>query len=127
MSLRTLAEADLSFLIEDLDGFGVSVTVTDPDGVSTPFTGLSNDISAVVDVNTGLVISGRSATLTLRISSLIRQAVSIPRGVHDPKSKPWTVRVADLNGVAADFKVVRSDPDKTIGTVVLHLEAYRAA
>lgn len=100
--------------------------LTDPEGNSVPFVGLSNDISAVIDPGTGMVVSGRSATLTLRLTSLISAGMPVPRGTHDSSRKPWRVRVADISGVEANFKVVRADPDKTIGVVVLHLEAYRA-
>jgi len=113
-------------MIEDPSSGGWPAVLTDPEGNSVSFVGLSNDISAVIDPGTGMVVSGRSATLTLRLSSLIRASMSVPRGTHDSSRKPWRVRIADISGVEANFKVVRSDPDKTIGVVTMHLEAYRA-
>ena len=126
MNLRQLAEADLAFILEDsATGFGWSITVTDPSGTSHPLTGGSNDISQVVDPETGQVVSGRSASVALRISSLYAAGfTSLPVGITDKSSKPWLMQFNDINGNSHTFKVIQSNPDRTVGMVTCILEAY---
>lgn len=125
MSLRDLAEADLAFILEDsVTGFGWSITLTDPAGQVGAFTGFSNDIAQAIDPDTGQVVSGRSASVSLRISSLTAGGFGLPRGIADASIKPWLVAFDDINGGAHTFKVQASDPDRTLGVVNCILEAY---
>lgn len=124
MNLRELAESDLSFILEDkVNGFGWDITITNPDGVSTDgLVGNSNDISQVIDPDTGQAVSGRSASVALRISSLID--VGLPKGIADTNLKPWIVTFDDINGNSFKFKVMQSNPDRTLGMITLLLEFY---
>jgi hypothetical protein len=126
MNLRQQAEADLAFILEDsATGFGWSISVTDPNGLNRPLTGSSNDISQVVDPETGQVVSGRSASVALRVSSLFEAGFnSLPVGIADSNSKPWLVAFDDINGNSHTFKVIQSNPDRTLGIITLILEAY---
>lgn len=128
MSLRGLAERHLALTIEDgAGGFGWPITLTSPAGVATAMTGQSVDISAVIDPDTGQLISGRQASVALRIASIppaVVTAEGLPRNVPDDTSKPWRVTFDDINGVTHEFKVKASLPDRTIGLTVLTLEAY---
>ena len=123
--LRALAESDLEFILEDTDGFGWDITVTSPEGVSANLVGSSGDVGLLVDLETGLVVSGRLANVILRISSLTTARLAIPEGIMDASKKPWLVTFNDINGNAHTFKVSQSSPDRTIGVVKLMLEAYR--
>lgn len=121
MSLRTMAESDLSFILEDqLGGFGWSITLTSPSGVVSDVVGFSNDISQVIDPNTGQLVSGRCASVTLRMSSL----TTVPVGISNTSSKPWLVRFNDINGRVHNFKIIKSNPDRALGVVTCILEAY---
>lgn len=125
MSLRTLAEQDLGAILEDSAyGFGWSITLTDPDGLTDTLTGFSDDISQVIDPDTGQLVSGRLASVALRISSLIAAGFTLPRNVSDNTLKPWVVTFNDINGTAHTFKVRQSDPDRALGMVVCILEGY---
>jgi hypothetical protein len=126
MNLRQQAEADLAFILEDsTTGFGWPITVTDPNGSSRPLTGSSNDIAQVVDPETGQVVSGRSASIALRVASLFEAGFnSLPVGISDRNSKPWLVAFDDINGNPHTFKVIQSNPDRTLGLVTCILEAY---
>ena len=128
MGLRDLAEQDLGAILEDSTyGFGWNITVTDPTGLSdSTLVGFSDDISQVIDPDTGQVVSGRQASVALRISTLIAAGFSLPRGVADQTSKPWVVIFNDINGVSHTFKVLSADPDRAIGLVVCQLEGYDA-
>lgn len=126
MNLRQRAEADLQFILEDSSGgFGWPITVTDPSGLIRPLTGSSNDISQVVDPETGQVVSGRSASVALRVASIFTAGFnSLPVGIADRNSKPWLVSFDDINGNLHTFKVIQSNPDRALGIVTCILEAY---
>ena len=121
MNLRALAESDLAAVLEDdVYGFGWPISVTNPAGVVAPdLVGSSQDISQIIDPDTGQAVSGRLATVVLRISSL--SAVGIPAYIADEAGKPWVIIFDDINGA---FKVAESNPDRTLGVVVCILEAY---
>lgn len=127
MSLRELAESDLAGIVEDsVTGFGWEIVVTAPDKQTVIMTGLSNDISQVIDPGTGMAVSGRSASVSLRLSTLDAAAIGRPVGVADSGAKPWVVEFLDINGLPHKFKVKSSDPDPTIGLLVCILEAYES-
>jgi len=126
--LRTTAEADLSFILEDgAMGFGWPITLKDPTGTTANFTGYSGDISAMFDPDTGVPVSGQLAHVALRLSSLNAVPFELPRGVADESSKPWVVTFDDIDGTARTFKIKNSDPDFTLGVVVCILEVYEDA
>lgn len=122
MSLRALAESDLSFILEDgVCGFGWPIVLTDPDGLSQNLTGFSDDISQIIDPDTGQAVSGRLASVALRISSLN----ALPVGISDSSLKPWLVTFDDINGNSFTFKVSQSNPDRALGVVTCLLELYK--
>lgn len=127
MNLRELAAADMGAILENgAHGFGWPITVTAPDGAVAAFTGFSNDISAVIDPETGQAVSGRLATVALRIESLIVNlpGAGLPKGISDTGRKPWVVQFNDINGSAHTFKVQDGNPDRALGLVVCVLELY---
>lgn len=127
MSLRVQAEADLAFILEDgVNGFGWAITVTAPTGAVATLTGFSDDIALTIDPDTGQAVSGRTASIAIRISTLLSFAgMTLPAGIADAAKKPWVVEFEDINGVACKFKVRESMPDRALGIVVCILEAYR--
>lgn len=128
MNLRELAEADLAITIEDgLTGFGWPVTLTTPAGVQVNVTAQSNDISLMIDPQTGVLVSGRQASATVRISSLYAQGLSVlPVGVPGRNAKPWLAQFNDINGISCAFKVANGEPDRALGVIVLLLEGWEA-
>ena len=125
MGLRDIAEADLGTILEDgIYGFGWSINITDPDGNTAPLTGFSNDISQLIDPETGQAISGRLVSIAIRISSLTAYGLSLPRGIADAALKPWLVTFDDINGNSYTFKISQSNPDRSIGMVVCLCEFY---
>lgn len=126
MGIRELAEQDLSFILEtDAAGPRWPVTVTDPVGNSTAgLYGASTDIAQVIDPDTGQAVSGRLASVAIRISALALQGFALPQGIADAAQKPWIVDFDDINGNSYTFKVSESNPDRALGLVVCLLEAY---
>lgn len=125
MSLRQIAEADLGTILEDgVTGFGWPITITDPAGNAGTLTGFSDDIAQVIDPDTGMAVSGRLASVALRISSLALEGLTLPKGIADAGSKPWVIEFDDINGNAYKFKVSQSNPDRALGLVTCLLELY---
>lgn len=125
MSLRSTAEADLGTILEDgIYGFGWPITVTDPAANVGSLTGFSDDISQLIDPDTGQAVSGRLASAVLRISSLTTAGLGLPVGIADATIKPWIIQFDDINGNAHKFKVSESNPDRALGIVVCLLESY---
>lgn len=125
MSLRAQAAADLAAIHADtVGGFGMPITVTNPDGVTAVLTGLSTDVHTTIDPETGVAVPGRRASVSLVRAQLITAALGEPRGIGDRGSKPWRVTFADVNGSSHAYKVVEALPDRALGSVVCILEAY---
>ena len=126
MGLRADAEKDLASILEDdVRGGAWSITITDPDGLATPLKGYTNDISQLIDADTGQAVSGRLATVSLRISSLVAAGyITLPESIPDASSKPWLIEFDDINGNSYKFKVSESNPDRAIGIVTCSLEKY---
>ena len=126
MGLRELAEADNRIILNDgTFGFGYSIILTNPAGTVAPLTGFSNDISQVIDPDTGVAVSGRLATAALNINDIVAAGLELPKGIADAGSKPWLIRFDDINGNAHTFKVSKSDPDRAIGMLICTLEFYK--
>ena len=126
MGLRAQAALDLATITTDTDGFGWPITVTDPDGVSAALTGLSSDIAQAIEPDTGMIVSGRTASVALAISVLTAAGLGVPRGIADSGSRPWRVTFNDVNGTEHTFKVSEARPDRAIGCVVCILENYKS-
>lgn len=127
MSLRNQAATDLAFIIDgDTTGFRWPITVTDPAGSSGTgqLYGFTTDISLVIDPDTGQAVSGRLASVAIRISALTAAGLGLPVGIVDLNSKPWVIEFNDINGNAFTFKVNESNPDRALDVIVCILEAY---
>ena len=121
--LREVAENDLETILEDkIHGFAVDITLTNPAAETQTLTGFSNDVSQIIDPETGQIVSGRLATATLRLSKL---TIGTPEGIADPKSKPWLCAFDDILGKNHSFKVAHANPDLTLGIILLALEIWK--
>ena len=126
MSLRVLAEADLAHILEDgKSGPGHNITLARPDGLSADFIGASSDIGQLIDPDTGVAVSGRQATISLRMSTVLQKLYALPVGVTDSSSKPWVAMFADVLGQTHTFKIVEAMPDRSLGVINCTLELYK--
>lgn len=125
MGLRSIAETDLGIILEDdMYGFGWPITITNPDGLVKPLIGFSNDISQIIDPDTGQAVSGRLASVALRIGALTAVGLTLPVSIAESTSKPWLIQFDDINGNPFTFKVSQSNPDRALGIVTCILELY---
>lgn len=119
MDLHALAEADLG---RTLEADGRTVTVTNPEGVSATLQAIGNDISLLIDPETGVPVSGRNVNVALRVSSLRDAGLDIPFGVEDGAQVPWVVEYTTVTGETITTKVMASNPDRSMGLVTCRLE-----
>jgi hypothetical protein len=125
MGLRDQAAADNKAILEDKDfGFGWDIALTDPAETSEDFVGFSNEISQIIDPDTGQVISSKSASVAIHIASILEKFSGLPVGISDSSSKAWLVTFKNIGGISHTYKVEKSNPDEAIGMIVLILEAY---
>lgn len=126
MGLRQTAETDMRKILEDsVYGFGWSISLTNPAGTTVAgLIGFSNDISQIIDPDTGQPVSGRSATIAISIGLLTENSLALPVAISDATSKPWIVTFNDINGNSYNFKVIHSNPDRAIGVVICLLGSY---
>lgn len=123
MGLRDIVEADLGGILEDsVYGFGWPITVTDPQGLTDTFTGFSNDVAQLIDPDTGEAISGRTASVALRLSTLYAAGFATPENIANAASKFWKIQFNDINGNPYTFKVIQSNPDRAMGIVTCLLQ-----
>jgi hypothetical protein len=124
MSLAAQAEADLATVLESSSDFGVPFTLTDPDEFSSAeqLFGRFSDVGQVMDPGTGAMISGRHATLTVRISTLTAAGYSeLPEGIIDESSLPWIVEAAGPSTPLQKYSVAQTFPDRALGVVTMVL------
>ena len=127
MGLRAQAAADAKTILEDSDGFGWPITITDPNDTSAALTGFSQEIHEVIDSDTGVAVAGLEASVALVIASLTAAGLGMPKGIPESTSKPWVVVFDDADGNETTWKVRDHHEDATIGIVVLKLEPYTAS
>lgn len=127
MSIRKQATKDLEKILEsDKSGFGWDIKLTAPDGVTKDFIGFSNDVAVVIDPDTGVIVSGRTASIALNISSINKAfpGKELPRGIANSSMKPWLVEFYDVNENNHKFKISESNPDRALGIITCILELY---
>jgi hypothetical protein len=124
VGLREQAAADLRSIVTDESGFGWPITLVPPAGRSLDLVGLSTDVSQMIDPETGMAVSGRTASVALSIEVLHEAGVGIPVAVPETNQKPWTVVFKDIGGCEWTFKVRESKPDRAMGLVVCMLSHY---
>ena len=127
MNLRTIIEADLATVMESEQSVRWPITITDPSGNThtEPLYAVINDISTLIDPETGQLVSGRTVSAAIRISSLKALGFGIPIQVSGSLSRPWLIEFKDMTGVSHVMKVMRGDPDLTFGIVNVYLGVYK--
>ncbi len=126
MGLREQAAADARVILEDTAaGFGVPITLRDPDHLEVALTGFSNDIHQTIDPQTGFLVSSRTASIVLSIASIEAAGfTSLPKAIPEEARFPWVVFFDDLSGRRHTFKVREGIPDRGLGIIACALEAY---
>mgnify|MGYP006987896169 CR=1 FL=1 len=107
-----------------MQGFAWPIVVTNPDGRSVCLRGFSTDISDVIDLETGQLVSGRQAEVALPMAAVSKAGLELPQHVASEAGKPWLMKFEDIEGSSHTFKVLRTAPDRTVGLILCYLEAY---
>lgn len=126
MNLRLQAAADLQAILSDTaNGFARALTVTPPVGAPVALTGLWTDVGMSIDPNTGMMVTGRKASVSIARAALRAAGLADPKGVADSASKPWVISYVELDGVTTTrWKVSDVAPDRGLDIVTCMLEKY---
>lgn len=125
MSLWDIATADAARIIQSVSGgFARPATFTDPAGNSATINANCQDISQSIDPDTGIMVSGRYATVVLSLAALHATGLGTPIGIASQSTKPWLVSFAGADGIAKTFKVFQTSPDDN-GLFTCKLELYQ--
>jgi hypothetical protein len=123
VNLRAQAALDAREIVEDVaEGFGCDFTLVSPAGIKVELKGLDQDISALIDPETGQAVTGRLATMVVSMKALEEAGVSLPRGVADEGSHVWMVLATNVLGKPRKWKVSEARPDASIGLTTMFLE-----
>lgn len=119
--------ADVLAILGDQDTLGQAVTVTAPDGTSEELTGFASEIGQTVEPETGQVVSGTRASVSLPLGPFRTAfgASALPVHVASGTGAPWLVEFTDAGGDARTYKVIDTMPDKRAGVLTCLLENYR--
>lgn len=115
MNIRTIAENDLNFILEDSEnGFGVEFDLIDPDEKIYNLTGSFTDIGFFIDPQTGLGVNGRYSEIVFRISSFVLQG-----GTAYPDRDMWTIENVKVNGIKQleNYQPQSVQVDRTLGII----------
>lgn len=127
MGLREQAVLDAQAIIEATAEFAVEVVLIDPAGTEHAIKGLPTDIGLSTDPETGQAVSLRRASIAFSMLRLDELELDLPAGIASSTQKPWRVRMTDARGKVQTFKVVETQPDRTLGVHVCFLEIWKSA
>ena len=127
MNFLEIAQQDKAFTLnDDQFGFGSTIKLTDPSLFSAEVIGRTNDISFAIDPNTGVAVSGRTATVAIDLNELEDKGFSsIPSAQSDKTKKPWIIEFDDQQGNTHTFTILEANPDRTLGIVLCTLQLYK--
>lgn len=121
MNLNTIAESDLSFILEDVDdGFGVAISVTNPLGIQHTLNGQSNDIGFLIDPSTGVNVIGRNCEIVFRLSTVLSTLGTIPN--KTASNEGWIFAFSNTNNQIWNFGLLDCMVDRKLGVVKMILE-----
>lgn len=121
MNLGQAASEGASRVSSDTaNGFARAVTLVAPDALTYEIQGLFTDVSQQIDLDTGMNISGRYASIVLHNAVLSSVGAGTPYGERDAAKRPWLVRVPSRG----TFKVTDTRPDHIMGLLVCVLEVF---
>ncbi len=125
MGLRAESVATRKEIMADTStAAGWAGVLTNPNQVSSNLTVRTNDISLVIDADTGQAVSGRTCTVVFDLEALDSASIGVPIGVPDESSKPWIFETSDSRGIQYKFKIVSTEPDNILGLLTCFLEVY---
>lgn len=125
MSLAHDAAKDWRDIMNDDIGATWSCTVINQIGVERDFTCRQSDISQQIDPGTNQVMTGRQVEISICLSDLDEAGFGDIRAIERSTEKPWKVRMENIIGVENTFKVIETNPDSSIGNMVIRLEQIK--
>lgn len=125
MTLATDAYNDFQEIIRSDMGAVWPCTIKSPAGVSVDYDCRFAQISQTVNPGTNEVVLLDQLTISVLMKDLADNSMDGIRNIEKETEKPWVVTIADILGNSDTYKVVESNPDRTLGNMVLWLERYK--
>ena len=125
MSLVNDAHADFIEIMKSDMGAAWDCTITSPAGGSVDFKCRFSDTSQQINPGTNEIATGRQIVVSVLLSELDDAGFLGIKSIPDKTGKPWVVAIDDVIGRSGTYKVVESNPDATLGNMVLWLEKYK--
>jgi hypothetical protein len=125
MSLAHDAAIDWHEIMNDEIGAAWEFTITSPDGVIRDFVGRMSDTSQQIDPGTNTPVSGRRVVFSVSLTDLEYHGMLDIRGTEKPTEKPWKIETTDILGREHTYKAVETNPDSSIGNMVIHAEILK--
>lgn len=123
MSLAHDAANDFREIMNDDLGATWECNVISPAGVSEPLLCRMSDIHQQVNPGTNEVVTGRQLSVSICLQDLDTVGFGDIRGIERNDLKPWKIETDNILGQSGTYRVVESNPDASLGNVILWLEA----
>ena len=123
MGLLDDIRQDAHDIINDVNDFAVSMTVTDPNGFSVTVAGLHTKHFYNVDAE-GALISSKNAHISISEKSLTDLSYPVRDEKGEVNIRGHFVDVADSTGLVKQYVINTAMPNETIGIITCILGAY---
>lgn len=118
MGLLDIIKSDIESITSNLNEFGVSITLTSTNNVSTILTGIHTKHHLGIDTD-GNMVNSKKASIAFS-----EKFLSCRNSNEEISLTNYRVNVKDSTGVTKKYIVQQWFPDETIGLIVCILEDY---
>ena len=127
MGLNEIAADDFANFTSNTDEFGHEFVITAPDGtVIEGIKGYSTDISALIDPETGQMVAGRTASVSIAMRFFRNAGFgSIPTMEPKKNKKPWIFEWLAPNTSVYTFSVRDAIPDRKLDQTLFMLQSFK--
>lgn len=127
MGLVEQAISDIAEITSNNDDWGVSITMTDPDGETVTFNGLTTKHHLGID-EMGQTFRSKKASIAISESILLAANPDYPvrNSAGEVVLANHLVDVKDSTGIVKNYVVNSWLPDEAVGLIVIILEDYAA-
>ena len=125
MSLAHDAANDFREIMNSDLGASWECNIIDPSGTSNAFLCRMSDTSQQLNPMTNETVSGRQLAISVCTADLDAVGFGDIRNIESNDSKPWKVETDNIDGKSGTYKVAESNPDYSLGNMVLWLEVIK--
>ena len=125
MGIIEQAKLDVQDITSNLDGFGVTLTLTAPTSETIDVVGLHTKHHLSLDFETGRALNSTNAHCSFSETELIDLGfISIRNSKGEVDLKGYKVDIKDSTGTLKNYVIKEWFPDETVGLIVCILGQY---